>query len=93
MTVTVGALHGAGLSLDIMAEGVGVPVLGVCLGMQALAHAVGASVVRAPEPVHGRLSNIRHDGHPLFRGIPSGAHLWLCLGRCSHTWRPRLAGE
>ena len=49
------------------------PVLGVCLGMQALAHANGAAVVRAPEPVHGRLSNIRHAGHRLFQGIPSGA--------------------
>jgi para-aminobenzoate synthetase len=56
-----------------MAGGVGVPVLGVCLGMQALAHANGAAVVRAPEPVHGRLSNIRHAGHRLFQGIPSGA--------------------
>ena len=76
--MTVAACLETGLSLDIMAEGVAVPVLGVCLGMQALAHAVGASVVRAPEPVHGRLSNIRHDGHPLFRGIPSGAYLWWC---------------
>ena len=63
---------GAGVSRDVMAEGVGVPVLGVCLGMQALAHANGAAVVRAPEPVHGRLSSIRHGRHPLFRGIPSG---------------------
>lgn len=48
------------------------PVLGVCLGMQALAHANGAAVVRGPEPVHGRLSSVRHTGHRLFKGIPSG---------------------
>lgn len=86
-----GVLCEAGLSLEIMAEGVGVPVLGVCLGMQALAHAAGASIVRAPEPVHGRLSNIRHDGHPLFRGIPSGARGWRALV-CS-TFRASLLGE
>ena len=49
-----------------------VPILGVCLGMQALAHAHGAAIVKGPEPVHGRISNVRHTGHPLFAGIPSG---------------------
>ena len=49
-----------------------VPVLGVCLGHQALAVAHGARVARAPEPIHGRLSGVRHSGHALFRGIPSG---------------------
>lgn len=48
------------------------PILGVCLGHQALAHVHGASVVRAPEPCHGRLSDIEHKGHKLFQGIPSG---------------------
>ena len=71
--------HLAGVSRDVMSAGVGVPVLGVCLGMQALAHANGATVRRAPEPVHGRLSNIRHDGHPLFQGIPSGEHCWTAV--------------
>ena len=47
-------------------------MLGVCLGMQALAHVHGARVRHAPEAVHGRLSEVRHTGHPLFRGIPSG---------------------
>lgn len=61
-----------GVSMDVVAEHMGVPVLGVCLGMQALAHANGAAVIRGPEPVHGRLSSVRHAGHPLFRGIPSG---------------------
>lgn len=48
------------------------PILGVCLGHQALALVHGAAVVRAPEPVHGRLSELCHSGHPLFAGIPSG---------------------
>jgi len=49
-----------------------VPVLGVCLGHQALAHVHGGQVVKAPEPVHGRLSTLRHSEHPLMQGIPSG---------------------
>lgn len=46
------------------------PILGVCLGHQALAHAEGGSVVRAPEPVHGRVSKVTHDGTGLFAGLP-----------------------
>jgi len=48
-----------------------VPVLGVCLGHQAIAAALGAAVVRAREPVHGRTSAVHHDGVDLFAGIPS----------------------
>ncbi len=48
-----------------------VPVLGVCLGHQLLCQAAGARVERAPAPVHGRLSPVRHDGTGLFAGIPS----------------------
>jgi para-aminobenzoate synthetase len=47
-----------------------VPILGVCLGHQALAYVHGGRVVHAPEPVHGRLSKLRFDAsHPLFAGI------------------------
>jgi anthranilate synthase/aminodeoxychorismate synthase-like glutamine amidotransferase len=49
-----------------------VPVLGVCLGHQGLAWRSGASVVHAPEVMHGRLSAVYHDGSPLFAGIPQG---------------------
>lgn len=47
------------------------PILGVCLGHQALAVAFGGSVVRAPAPVHGKPSRLRHDGTGLFRDLPA----------------------
>jgi anthranilate synthase component II len=53
------------------AEREGIPVLGVCLGHQAIAHLHGASVERAPMPRHGKSSQIRHDGSALFASLPS----------------------
>jgi para-aminobenzoate synthetase len=47
------------------------PVLGVCLGHQAIAHAAGATVVRAPQARHGHLSKVTHNGEDLFAGIPA----------------------
>lgn len=62
----------AGVSVDVIRElGPRTPILGVCLGHQAIAAAYGGRVVRAPEPVHGRASDIRHDGSRLFAGLPN----------------------
>jgi anthranilate synthase component II len=47
------------------------PLLGVCLGHQAIGQAFGGRVVRAPEPVHGKLTPIHHDGRGLFKGCPN----------------------
>lgn len=58
-----------GISAALIA-GWRLPVLGVCLGHQAVCHLMGGRVGRAPEPVHGRLSQIRHRGDDLFRGLP-----------------------
>ena len=61
-----------GICADVLSNAVDVPVLGVCLGHQALAAAHGGVVGRAPVPMHGRLQVVVHDDSPLFAGIPSG---------------------
>jgi anthranilate synthase/aminodeoxychorismate synthase-like glutamine amidotransferase len=62
----------AGITLGAVAHFAGrVPLLGICLGHQALAQAFGARVVRAQRPVHGKPSPIEHDGLGVFQGIPS----------------------
>jgi anthranilate synthase component 2 len=61
----------AGISVDVVrACGEATPLLGVCLGHQAVAAAFGARIVRAPRPVHGQTSAVVHDGRALFSGVP-----------------------
>jgi anthranilate synthase component 2 len=60
----------AGICLELVAKAAPtIPMLGVCLGHQAIGQALGGEVVRAPAPVHGKLSEIRHTGEGIFRGI------------------------
>jgi anthranilate synthase component 2 len=60
----------AGICLDLIEQAAEkVPILGVCLGHQAIGQAFGGKIVRAPLPVHGKLSEIRHRGSGVFRGI------------------------
>lgn len=61
----------AGCSLDLVRELSGeIPMLGVCLGHQIIGEACGGRVVRAPQPMHGRTSTIKHDQQGLFAGLP-----------------------
>jgi anthranilate synthase/aminodeoxychorismate synthase-like glutamine amidotransferase len=61
----------AGISVAMARAAVGrIALLGVCLGHQAIARAHGARVVRAPAPVHGKTSPVRHGGGGLYRGLP-----------------------
>ncbi len=60
----------AGICLDVIKTlGNRIPIFGVCLGMQAIGQAFGGDVVRAPQPFHGKISEIQHSGQTLFRGI------------------------
>jgi para-aminobenzoate synthetase component 2 len=61
----------AGITLGVIDRFAGkLPILGVCLGHQAIGQHFGGSVVRAPEPVHGKPVEVRHDGRTIFDGIP-----------------------
>ncbi|MFZ1702100.1 MAG: aminodeoxychorismate/anthranilate synthase component II [Pyrinomonadaceae bacterium] len=63
----------AGISLGVIERFAGrLPILGVCLGHQAIGQHFGGKVVRAPEPVHGKPVEIRHDGKTVFSDIPNG---------------------
>jgi para-aminobenzoate synthetase component 2 len=68
-----GTPDGAGVTVPMVraAAEAGVPVLGVCLGHQAIGAAFGAAVVRAPELLHGKTSEVLHDGVGVLAGLPS----------------------
>jgi len=69
----------AGISMELIkhfaalgeAGGRRVPILGVCLGHQAIGAAFGGNVIRAPKLMHGKTSEVEHDGRTIFAGIPS----------------------
>lgn len=65
-----GTPNDAGITLDVIARFAGkVPLLGVCLGHQAIGQAFGGKVIRAPELMHGKASEVSHDGKTIFAGI------------------------
>lgn len=66
-----GEPKGAGVSLAVIRElGGHLPILGVCLGHQVIGEAFGGRIVRAPRPIHGKASRIKHDGRGIFAGVP-----------------------
>lgn len=67
-----GRPEGAGITLDLITQAAGkMPLLGVCLGHQAIGQAFGATVVKAPRPMHGKTSRIAHDARGVFEGVPN----------------------
>jgi len=63
----------AGISLELIGRFAGrVPILGVCLGHQAIGQAFGGKVVRAGKVMHGKVSRVRHDAQGVFAGLPDG---------------------
>ena len=63
----------AGISIETVraCAAAGTPVLGICLGHQAIAAAFGAAIIRAPRPVHGQACEVAHDGRGVFAGLPA----------------------
>lgn len=61
----------SGICLEVIKKASGnIPIFGVCLGQQAIGEAFGGRVVRAPKPMHGKISEIYHEGHTVFKGLP-----------------------
>ena len=86
----------SGVSLQLIEKFAGrVPLLGVCLGHQAIGQIFGGRVVRAPVPVHGKPAEIRHDGKTIFAGVGQGFtagryhSLSSSARRCPDVWRFR----
>lgn len=69
-----GRPENAGILIDLVRmirQGADMPLLGVCLGHQAIGYAFGAKIIRSPEIMHGKISRVLHDGRGLFRNLPS----------------------
>jgi anthranilate synthase component 2 len=65
----------AGICVDLVRANAGkIPLLGVCLGHQSVAQAYGANIVRAPTPMHGKLSEIEHNDQGVFEGLDQNFH-------------------
>ena len=83
----------AGISVDLIRRlAPQVPILGVCLGHQAIGHAFGGRVERAPAPKHGKTSLVHHDGRGLFAGLPDPfeAGRYHSLVVATHGWPEAL---
>ena len=83
----------AGISVEVIQRfAAKIPILGVCLGHQAIGVAFGGTVVRAPVLVHGKRSVIEHDGRGVFRGIaaPFGAARYHSLALSDQPWPAEL---
>jgi anthranilate synthase/aminodeoxychorismate synthase-like glutamine amidotransferase len=62
----------AGISIELIRHFAGkLPILGVCLGHQAIGAAFGGNIIRATNLMHGKTSQVEHDGRTIFRGVPS----------------------
>jgi anthranilate synthase/aminodeoxychorismate synthase-like glutamine amidotransferase len=88
-----GRPEGAGITLDVIREfGSRLPMLGVCLGHQAMGLAFGGAVVRAPLPMHGKTSTVEHDGRGVFSGItaPFQASRYHSLVVADQEWPETL---
>ncbi len=88
-----GTPEAAGCCVDVVQQlGGRVPVFGVCLGLQAIGVAYGASVGRAPELIHGKVSDVYHDGAGVLAGLPSpfSATRYHSLGIDPETVPPEL---
>lgn len=86
-----GAPKDAGCCLELIALAKGkVPVIGVCLGHQAIVEQARGTVARAPEPVHGKSMLLEHDGAGPFRGLPSPVRVGRYHSLCTRDLPPRF---
>jgi len=67
-----GVPEDSGVTMEMVRAAADLPLLGICLGHQAIAAVSGGRVVRASEPVHGKTSEVLHNGDGLFEGLPDG---------------------